>query len=70
MNERALEESLAGIGIAGRVEAMGRIAVVTTIGSMPLDAAARRRAVGMARENGFANVCIELTAVDAGLPGH
>jgi len=51
-----------------RVEAKGRVAILTVAEPLPVDGTSRRRIVAMAREHGFSNVALELTP-DANLPG-
>ncbi len=51
-----------------RVQAEGRVAIITVGGVLPVDGSSRRRIVAMAREHGFSNVALELTP-DANLSG-
>ena len=68
----SLGRSLASIGVAGRVEAHDRLAVlVSSDPSMWNDAQVRRRALALAREHGFTNLALEIgddTATRATLP--
>jgi hypothetical protein len=59
---RALEAALARLGIAGRVEARERLAVLVPSGGIAglADAATRRRASALAREHGFTHLALEL----------
>jgi hypothetical protein len=58
----ALEAALGRLGIAGRIEARARLAVLVPSGGLaPLaDAATRRRAFALAREHGFTHLALEL----------
>lgn len=64
---RGLERSFADEGVAGRIEARGRLAVFTPGSSFAPDARMRRRLVALARQHGFANIAIELAPDDAHL---
>ena len=56
----SLRRSLASIGVAGRVEAHERLAVVIASDpSVLLDAELRRRALVLAREHGVTNHALE-----------
>jgi len=57
----SLRRSLASIGVACRVDARERLAVVnSTDASVLLDAELRRRALVLARERGFTNLALEI----------
>lgn len=69
----ALRKSLASIGVAGRVEARERLAVIIAADpGILLDAERRRRALVLAREHGFTNLALEIaedTTTRASLSG-
>ena len=69
MSADTLQSALASIGISATVEERGRVAVVIPDGELGLAAPARRQVVGLAREHGFSNVCVELAPRDANLSG-
>lgn len=57
----SLRRSLALIGVAGRVEAHERLAVlIASDPSVLLDAELRRRALVLAREHRFTNLALEI----------
>lgn len=60
-----LERALTALGVAGRVEVRGRVAVLQvapeTLDALG-DAERRRAAVEAARASGFASLAVELTA--------
>jgi hypothetical protein len=57
----ALARALAARGLAVRVEAVGRLAVVRPLADAPVDwAAERREVVRLAAQHGFSNAALEL----------
>lgn len=61
MNAKVLEQQLATLGLAGRVEARGTLAVLTLRDPASLASAERRAAaVALAAEHGFTHLALEL----------
>jgi hypothetical protein len=61
VNAEALEQRLAALGLAGRVEARGTLAVLTLRDPSALAASERRSAaVALAAEHGFTHLALEL----------
>jgi hypothetical protein len=65
MSAEALEQQLAAIGLVGRVEARGALAVLTLRDPGAVAIADRRAAaVALAGENGFTHLALELDEDD------
>lgn len=61
MSAEALATALEALGVRGRVEARGKLAIVTVRDADALrDPALRERAVAVAQAHGFANLALEL----------
>lgn len=62
MSAAALEAALAAIGVHGRVEAEGPLAILSlSDGSLLVDVATREAVVALATQHGFSHVALELT---------
>ncbi|HEX6534092.1 MAG TPA: hypothetical protein VF041_05820 [Gemmatimonadaceae bacterium] len=61
MSAEALEAALEALGVHGRVEVRGKLAIVTVRDAAALrDPAVRERAVAAAQSHGFTNLALEL----------
>lgn len=69
MSEVEFERELAQLGVRGRVESHGRVAVIVPELPITADGDLRHRIVKLARTHGFTNVSVELAPNDAHLPG-
>ena len=68
MSADAFNAAVRGILPGARIEAEGRVAILSLEAAIPMNASSRRRIVALAREHGFSNVALELTP-DANLSG-
>lgn len=68
MSAESLREALATLGLRGRVEARGALAVLVLEGdAAPLrDPSLRARALSLASEHGFTHLALEVTVVRNG----
>jgi hypothetical protein len=69
MSADSLQADLGARGLTCAVEDQGKLAVLMMSRPITLDARMRRAIVTAARAHGFANVCVELSTVDAPLSG-
>lgn len=69
MNSATFADALVALGARYRIEEIGKLAVLVPDGAAALDPRTRRAIVTAGRAHGFTNVCIEIDAVDAALPG-
>ena len=70
MTVAGLADALVDAGFRFTVEEQGKLAVLVPTTSVNYDARTRRAIVALARAHGFANVCIEIQALDAAVPGN
>lgn len=69
MSAERLAHALAALGLDGRVEARGALAVLTVRDAgAARDPALRRAAVSAAEREGFANLALEIEDADASAP--